>query len=166
MIIVADTSPINYLVLIDEVDLLQKLFSHIVIPEGVLAELQHPKAPPAVQKWIATLPVWVEVKSVHIPNDPELARLGRGEQEAIALAEMLHADLLLIDEKKGFAEATKRSLRVAGTLFVLEEAAAQELIELPPVIDKLRQTSFRIAEIFLTQALQRDTLRKAIQEDT
>ena len=161
MIVIADTSPLNYLALIGEIDLLQKLFSQVIIPEGVLAELQHPQAPPAVKNWIAALPAWVEVKAAPVSHDPELARLGRGEREAIALAEMLHADLVLIDEKKGFAEAGKRALRVAGTLFVLEAAAERDLIELPIALDKLRQTSFRIAEIFLTQALQRDAARKA-----
>ena len=161
MIVIADTSPLNYLVLIGEIDLLHTLFSQVIIPEGVLAELQHPKVPPAVQEWLAVLPAWVEIKAAPLSHDPELASLGRGEREAITLAELLHADLVLIDEKKGFAEASKRALRVAGTLFVLEAAAERDLVELPLALDKLRQTSFRIAEIFLIQALQRAAARTA-----
>jgi predicted nucleic acid-binding protein len=53
MIVVADTSPLNYLALVGEVDVLPKLFTHIVIPEGVAAELRHPKMPVSVQNWIA-----------------------------------------------------------------------------------------------------------------
>lgn len=40
MIIVSDTSPINYLVLIREIELLPKLFGKVVIPQAVLDELQ------------------------------------------------------------------------------------------------------------------------------
>jgi predicted nucleic acid-binding protein len=35
MIVVADTSPVNYLVLIDEIDLLPQLFGTVVMPEAV-----------------------------------------------------------------------------------------------------------------------------------
>lgn len=48
MIVVCDTSPVNYLVLIDGIDLLPQLFTTVVLPAGVLAELQHPRTPPRV----------------------------------------------------------------------------------------------------------------------
>ena len=41
MIAVADTSPVCYLILIGEIDLLPKLFSQVLVPEAVLAELLH-----------------------------------------------------------------------------------------------------------------------------
>ena len=49
MIIVSNTSPINYLVLIEEIDLLPKLFTQIIIPDMVYKELSDPKAPNLVQ---------------------------------------------------------------------------------------------------------------------
>jgi len=57
MIIVADTSPINYLVLIGLQDILPTLFGQIIIPEGVLAELQAPATPSVVGQWIANRPL-------------------------------------------------------------------------------------------------------------
>jgi predicted nucleic acid-binding protein len=45
MVVVADTSPINYLVLIEPIDLLTRLYTRILIPPAVLAELKHPLAP-------------------------------------------------------------------------------------------------------------------------
>jgi predicted nucleic acid-binding protein len=36
MIVIADTSPLNYLVLIGEADILQRLYGRAVIPEAVL----------------------------------------------------------------------------------------------------------------------------------
>lgn len=56
MIVVADTSPLNYLVLIDEIDLLPALFGRVLLPQAAFHELQHAKTPPKVQQWIVHLP--------------------------------------------------------------------------------------------------------------
>ncbi len=58
MVIVADTSPLNYLLLIGEVEVLPKLYSHIMIPEAVLAELRARSAPVPVAEWITCPPRW------------------------------------------------------------------------------------------------------------
>lgn len=50
MIVVADTSPINYLLLIDQINLLPFLFEQIVIPEAVRDEMLVPDAPTALKK--------------------------------------------------------------------------------------------------------------------
>ena len=42
MIVIADTSPINYLLLIDQIDLLPRLFQKIIIPEVVRDEMIAP----------------------------------------------------------------------------------------------------------------------------
>ena len=44
MIVVADTSPLNYLLLIDEIELLPAIFGHVLVPHTVLQELLHPIA--------------------------------------------------------------------------------------------------------------------------
>ncbi|MGA2599574.1 MAG: hypothetical protein ABSH09_21580 [Bryobacteraceae bacterium] len=49
MVVVADTSPINYLVPIAQIDLLHRLYTRILIPPAVLAELKHPAAPRPVR---------------------------------------------------------------------------------------------------------------------
>jgi predicted nucleic acid-binding protein len=75
MVVVADTSPINYLVFIKQIDLLTRLYTRILIPPAVLAELQHPLAP------ACDTPKWLEVLS---PKDIlTLAQLDLGETEAI-----------------------------------------------------------------------------------
>src|SRR5437763_668462 len=66
--------------------------------------------------------------------------LDLGEREAIALAHLLGADLLLIDELSGRAEARRRSLRVTGTLGILRTAAERGLIDVPEVLARLRGT--------------------------
>ncbi|MGD0842311.1 MAG: hypothetical protein ABSA32_14240 [Candidatus Acidiferrales bacterium] len=75
MIVVADTSPLNYLILIEEIDILAKMYGTVVIPRAVREELLRRSAPEAVRKWTGQLPAWVEV---HIPRnapDESLAAL-------------------------------------------------------------------------------------------
>ena len=53
MIAVADTSPVCYLILIGEIELPPKLFSRVLVPPAVVAELLHEDAPAAVRGWAA-----------------------------------------------------------------------------------------------------------------
>jgi len=64
MIVIADTSPLNYLVLIGEADILLRLYHRVVIPEAVLRELLHPETPTIVSEWIARRPTWLEVERI------------------------------------------------------------------------------------------------------
>ena len=61
-LVVADTGPINYLILVDAIDLLPKVFSTIVVPAAVYRELCDPGAPLPVRAWIANIPNWLEVR--------------------------------------------------------------------------------------------------------
>jgi len=63
MVVVADTSPINYLILIAQIELLKQLYTRILIPPAVVAELKHPIAPKPVRDWADNAPEWVEVLS-------------------------------------------------------------------------------------------------------
>ena len=107
MIVVCDTSPVNYLVLINEIDLLPQLFTIVVLPAAVLTELQHPRTPPRVASWARELPPWVRVISSEGPVGD--VGLGRGEAEAIAVATQIAADTVLIDERKATVVARTRA---------------------------------------------------------
>jgi predicted nucleic acid-binding protein len=89
LLVVADTSPIRYLVQIDQIDLLARLFEEIVIPAVVVDELRHPSAPAAVQAWINHPPDWLKVWPVTELDDPLLKSLDPGERAAIALGPSL-----------------------------------------------------------------------------
>ena len=120
MIVVADSGPLHYLILLEHIDLLRRFYGHVLVPEPVANELSAAGAPAIVWEWITNRPAWVDVRRVPpeavstITDDLDL-----GERAAIALAETVHADLLLIDEAAGRAEAKRRHLRVTGTLGVL-----------------------------------------------
>ena len=122
MIVVADTSSLNYLIQIDCDILLPKIYGHIIVPAGVIEELSHAGAPAAVRLWLTRLPSWVDVHVTASPPDSKLAFLGLGERDAIQFAEEHHADLLLIDERQGRLEAKRRGLMTTGTLGVLLSA--------------------------------------------
>ena len=111
MIVVADAGPLNYLVLIEAVDLLQPLYAHVVVPATVAGELRSAGAPAAVQTWIAQPPDRLEVHP-DPPPDPALRFLDPGESAALSLAELLRADEILIDDRDGRTEAERRHLHV------------------------------------------------------
>ena len=144
MIVVADTSPLNYLIQIGCESLLPVLYTRVMIPPAVLAELGDAAAPSAVRQWILHVPEWIEVKRTFSPPDVSLSALDPGEQEAIQLAEEQHADLLLIDERKGRIEATRRGLATTGTLGVLLAAAERGSIDAAAIYRRLiAETNFR-----------------------
>ena len=99
----------------------------MIIPEAVVSELQAQKTPAAVRRWIISPPEMAAKRQIAVPPDPALAELDPGEREAIALAETLRADALIIDEKMGRREAERRKLRVIGTVRVLDDAAEARL---------------------------------------
>ncbi|MGC1647913.1 MAG: hypothetical protein WA741_18990, partial [Candidatus Sulfotelmatobacter sp.] len=116
MIVVADTSPINYLILIEEIDILRQMYGTVVIPPAVRRELLRPSAPEIVRRYIGQLPAWLEVRSPSNPPELSLVALDPGERDAIMLATELHADQLIVDDRQGRNEARKRGIPVMGTL--------------------------------------------------
>ncbi|MGB9180492.1 MAG: hypothetical protein WCB68_14765 [Pyrinomonadaceae bacterium] len=160
MIVISNTTPLNYLVLIGQQDLLARLFKRVIIPRAVWAELQSEGTPESVSAWLANQPEWLEVREANLPVDAALSTLDQGEQEAILLAQELEADLLLMDDKDGRFEATRRNLAVVGTLGVLDKAAEREMLDLPEVLARLGQTSFRASTELINSLLEQDAKRK------
>src|SRR5437764_14381313 len=109
MLIIADTTPLRYLVVLGQVDLLPTLFGQVINPPAVIRELQHPKAPAAVRAWIASPPPWLDMRPCSLFADAVLLRLDAGEREAILLAQERQADLGLVDEQDARVEATRRA---------------------------------------------------------
>lgn len=155
MIAVADASPLCYLVVIGEIDLLPTLFVQVAVPQAVIAELLHEDAPEAVRAWASNLPAWICAEPTPLLATTGTEKLHAGEQAAILLAESMRADTILLDEKAARGVAADRGLRVTGLLGVLGEAATRGLIELAPVINRLRMTSFRASPALLKATLDR-----------
>ena len=154
MIVIADTSPINYLILIGEIDVLPALYDRVLIPLAVHEELGRSRAPEAVRLWIARPPAWLQMRAPSRHADPSASHLDAGERDAILLAEEIHADLLIIDESRGRQEAKRRQLPFTGTLGVLRAGARVGLLDLSSAVARLRQTSFHIAQDVLDKLVK------------
>jgi predicted nucleic acid-binding protein len=151
MIVVSDTSPLNYLVLIEAVEVLPAIFGRVVVPPAVIEELQAPGAPDAVNAWISAPPSWLEVRSPESIGT-SLA-LGRGERAAICLASELSA-LCLIDDRKARREAERMGVKVTGLLGILAEAGDRGLIDVGVVVERLTKTSFRASQSLIAAILR------------
>jgi predicted nucleic acid-binding protein len=156
MIVVADTSPLNYLVLIDEIDLLPALFERVLLPQAVFQELKHPKTSSKVSQWVARLPPWLEVRAATSVASDELMRLDPGEREAIQLALELGISTVLLDEADGRQLAEKLHLEVRGTLGILERGAKLGKVNFHDALSKLEQTNFRISPAVRSAFLKRN----------
>jgi len=152
MIVVSDTGPLCYLGLIGHLDLLPALYGSVIIPPTVATELSSSRSPSSVRAIILNPPAWLTVQAISV-SDASLNHLGMGEQEAIALAESIGADLLLCDDQEARAIAKARGLGMTGTLGVLVDAADQNLVDLSDAIDRLRSTNFRVSAAIIKRIL-------------
>lgn len=157
MIIVSDTSPINNLAAINQLDLLQKLYGTVVIPEAVYRELTEPDFPVAGAIEVQTFD-WIQTRQVSDRTFVEALanELDQGEAEAIALALEVNANQLLIDERRGRLVANRLKLRYIGVVGILVEAKSQGLIStVKPLLDALRnQAGFWVDQGLYNRVLQ------------
>lgn len=158
-LVIADTGPINYLILIGHIDVLPALFQKVILPIIVYDELKHQKAPLQVQQWIANLPAWAEVHPTRHVHDLALDKLDAGEEDAIALAIELRADLILMDDRAGVLLARSKGFRVAGTLAILALAATHGYIDLAEAFARIKRTSFHYQQEVMDHFLAEVSLR-------
>jgi predicted nucleic acid-binding protein len=145
MTVVSNTTPLNYLILTETVDVLPAIFGRVYVPSAVIDELSHPRSPAVVRAWVSSLPAWITVQDP-AQIDP-LLNLGAGEAAAISLALEIGADRILIDERKGYKVAQQRGLGTSSTLGVFEEASHRGLINFEEKIGRLvKETTFYITE--------------------
>lgn len=158
MIFISDTSALTNLAAIQHLHLLPQLYDQVTIPSDVYRELADivPPVPGTVEVQTVTP---LEVKQVVGRNLVERlqneTRLDPGESFAIAQTFELGADLLLIDERRGRAEANRLGLRITGVLGILVEAKHRNLVvAVKPLMDALIATSqFRVSSNLYTQIL-------------
>jgi predicted nucleic acid-binding protein len=164
MIIISDTTPLRYLIEIEEAPILQVLYGKIIIPQRVFDELQGQHTPPKVVQWIQQAPIWIEVRQADTSLFTPQRRIQQGEHEAIALALELQAAALLVDDSDAIKEAHRLNLPTIRLFTILESAAELELLDLPSAITRMRQTTFRLPPSVIIDALiERDRLRKLNQ---
>ena len=143
---VSDTGPLRYLVQIEQIELLPRLFETILISSVVQDELYHPSAPTEVRTWITSQPGWIEVCAIRQSDDPTLNSLDEGEKSTIVLGLFRAAGLVLMDDRRGAAIARAKGFEVTGTLGILDLAAQRGMIDLAEALARLGKTNFRQRE--------------------
>jgi len=152
-VVVSDTTPIHYLILVGQVSILEKLYANIIIPPAVLSELRHASAPPPISAWAFRTPAWITVTApASIPS--ELNGLGLGERQAIVLAKEIGADLILLDDKVARRVAEGRSLKAKGTMGLVADAARANLLNFVETIEQLQRTSMHLDQNIVDQIIR------------
>jgi hypothetical protein len=144
--VITDTSPIQYLYQIAQLDLLPTLYGQIRMPQAVADELTQGLAQdislpdPNSLSWITLSQV---PSSVLIPDLPNL---GAGEREAISLATTIPDSLVILDDALARSYAQQLNISVTGTLGVLLKGKQSGYIEaIAPLLDQLNALNFRLA---------------------
>ena len=129
MRVVSNTSPLSNLAIIGRLDLLKQRYGTVQIPSAVakeLSALSHPAAKALITAALAE--GWLRVTAPPPAPPPLPFPLHAGETEAIALAVVTQADVLLMDEKRGREAARRNGLTVAGALGELLHARQAGLL--------------------------------------
>jgi predicted nucleic acid-binding protein len=155
VIVVSDTTCLNYLARLGLQSVLPGLFRQVLVPPAVATELAAGLAAHAELDQLLHAP-WLEIRTlrdntmvVSLANQLDL-----GEAEAITLANELTA-ILLMDDLPGRKCAAAMNLHVIGTFGVLAAATQKGMVpRLKPVLDRLvNELGFRASEDLIRKTL-------------
>jgi len=142
-IVVSDTTPLHYLILIGQDSVLEKLYGRVLVSPAVLQELGHSAAPPPISAWSKSPPAWLTVQTpASIP--PRFDHLDLGERQALALAKEIHADFILLDDRAARRFAESEAVKVKGTLGIVADAANAGLLNFRATVEALQRTSMHL----------------------
>lgn len=151
MIVICNSSPLIALLSIKRLDILNKLFKKVIVPEAVYREVFKAKSILETSKIF-------QIEQVKDKNLVKLLRmhLDCGESEAIALAIEQGIDRVIIDDKQARKIADKQGLKVIGTLGILMLAKKKQIIKevRPLILNIMENINFRISERILNKALE------------
>ena len=158
--VVSDNSPLNYLALLSDFDLLRQIYYTLVIPPAVHREVVESGADYPVGKAVqVALGDWISVAEA--PGPAEVAALRRafhldlGESEAILVAEALGNTPVLMDERRGVRCARSRGVVVIRTPLIYAKAKILGLIgSVQEKLDELRSHGFRLSDRHYEQILK------------
>lgn len=160
MTVISDTTPIISLIKINRLDLLEKLFGEVLIPEAVYRELTT-NALFENEAIIVKASAFLKTSAVQNRKSLQLLQaasgLDDGESEAIILADELKSDVLIMDERKGRKVAKKLGIKITGTVGVLLQAYSETMIssdEIKAYLDRLKNSNIRLSESLIQKALE------------
>ena len=143
---VVDTSALQYLFRIDQLEILQKLFDEVLVTDAVEQELQRGKSEgysvPNITEYS-----WITIEKPDSRSIPtELQLLGDGECTSILLAREISADQIILDNLDARYAAETLGLHVIGTIGILMRTKEQNLIlAIAPLLDQLNDAGMWIS---------------------
>ncbi len=146
-LVISNTSPLFYLHRLRRLDLLQKLYRRIAVPEAVVNELKAGRDQGEDAPDVADYD-WIEVRTVRTPILVRLITdLGTGEAQVLALALEEPDCLVILDDRLAREVARLQNLRVTGTAGVILKAKQEGYIPaVAPLLDRLLQLDFRLSD--------------------
>lgn len=149
-VIISDTSCLILLSKIEELHLLERLYSEVMVSEEIAEEFGEP------------LPAFIKIQSVKDKQKQILLemQIDKGESSGIALAMEIEHSVLIIDDYKARKIAERLNIAFTGTLGVIISAKQKGIIAtIKPLLEKMKQTNFRISE-----ALEREAIKLANED--
>ena len=145
--IVSNSSCLIILDKLGKLELLERLYTKVIIPVAVKSEVFKSKIKP----------YWIEVVEINQPIAPKILKktLGNGESEAISLSLELNADLLIIDDLAARKVAQELGIKITGVVGILLTAKKIGLIqEIKSLLDNMLKHGFRISKAVYTGAIE------------
>jgi uncharacterized protein len=154
-IIIADSSPLISLAIIEQLELLPQLYQRVLLPPAVWDEVtvQGIGLPGANAVRKVT---WLEIQTPEAALLKPLSILvDRGEAEAIALAQSIPESIVLLDDAQARRVAERLNVPRIGTLGILRRAKKSRLVmAVKPYIEELRSQGIYIRQSLIDAVLQ------------
>lgn len=154
-IVIVNTSPLFYLHKLGHLNLLEKLYGEIVIPNAVVTEIaagkRHGEDVPNIADY-----KWIRMKNVTIPEFIKMITdLGSGEAEVLALGCVEKDSLLIVDDTLARRIAKLQALKFTGTAGVLLRAKMEGYItEIKSTINRLKEVGFYLNDDLIVDILK------------
>jgi len=154
-VIIADSSPLISLAIIDQLNLLIKLYERVIVPPAVWNEVTV-KGRDMPGAFAVSQVTWFEIET----PEPQILQplsilIDPGESEAIALAQKISNSIVLLDDSRARRIAERFDVPRIGTLGILRRAKINGMIDkIRPHIEYLKANNIYMAENLVNAILK------------
>lgn len=149
--IVSNTTPLISLMKISQLEILEEIYSEIIISEAVYEEIEAGRHKEFYRDLSKIK--WIKIKSIKDKLSVNyFLDLDAGEAETIILASEIGADLIILDEKLGRFHAKNSGMKVTGTIGILVKAKKMGLVpKLKPLLKQLTEKNVWLSDKLISQ---------------
>ncbi len=156
--VICNASPLIALSSISQLELLEKIFKKVIIPEAVYKEVvEEGKGKTGAKEVGKYVGKWIELKKVKNSNEVNILRsiLDYGEAEVIILGQEIKADLLVLGNKEPRLFAKHLGFKIIGTVGILILAHEKGFLENPiKEILKIKEKGFYISDKLIKEVIK------------